>query len=107
MATVAVAVELAPVISPDAVMTSFVSDMIAVMTVGTSQVSCLDNAYFDYCDQLIIEATPPPITEQPAAASSSLALIVGVAVGACALVVGAVAACLLVKPLRSVCCPCV
>ena len=107
MATVAVAVELAPVISPDAVMTSFVSDMIAVLTVGTSQVSCLDNAYFDYCDQLIIEATPPPVAEQPATASSSLTLIVGITVGACVLVVGAVVACLLVKPLKSVCCPCV
>ena len=80
---------------------------LAVMTVGTSQVSCLDNAYFDYCDQLIIEATPPPVAEQPAAASSSLALIVGIAVGACAAVGAAVVACLVVKPLKRTCCPCV
>ena len=107
LATVPVPAESVPVVNPEEVVASFASDSIIVTAATTSQVSCLDNAYFDYCDQLIIEATPPPITEQPAAASSSLALIVGVAVGACALVVGAVAACLLVKPLRSVCCPCI
>ena len=109
MATIAVTVEMVPDITPNDIIATFVSDVITVKEIlGTSQVNCLDNTYLDYCDQLIIEPTPPPVTNQAGSNGLSTGAIAGIASGVMGyVVILGLIACLYVKSLRRMFCPCV